>query len=150
MWNENISCHINQQKMSQPSEISGLQMWMWAPQTAIPQVLPIPTPITTTMAIAEKLGACKKQGERENGLPQIMRCIWKERIQWSQRLASSHIQNAKFLNLIPDLWCLDCLLLLLQTWDSLIFPPASLEQFSKSYWDAVFQAWGPKHSYQIK
>ena len=54
---------------------------------------------------------------KKTGWPQIMRCMWKGWIQWSQRLASSHIQNAKFLNLIPDLWCSDCLLPLLQTWD---------------------------------
>ena len=28
MWNENISCHIIKKEMSQPSKISGLQMWM--------------------------------------------------------------------------------------------------------------------------
>ena len=28
--------------------------------------------------------------------------------------------------------------------------PASLEQFSLSYWDPVSQAWSPKHSHQIK
>ena len=28
MWNENISCRIIKQDMSQPSTISGLQMWM--------------------------------------------------------------------------------------------------------------------------
>ena len=34
VWNENISCHINKQEMSQPSAISGFQMWIRAPQTA--------------------------------------------------------------------------------------------------------------------
>ena len=32
----------------------------------------------------------------------------------------------------------------------LIPPPASLGQFSQSYWDAVSWAWGLKHSHQIK
>ena len=30
VWNEDISCHINTQEKSQPSGISGLQMWMSA------------------------------------------------------------------------------------------------------------------------
>ena len=60
LWNENISCHINQQEMSQPSVISGLQKWKKAPQTEIQQMLPSPT------MIAEELGECKKQGEQRN------------------------------------------------------------------------------------
>ena len=60
LWNENISCHINKQEMSQPSAISGLQMWMMAPKTVIQQMLPPPT------VIAEELQECKKQGEQEN------------------------------------------------------------------------------------
>ena len=57
LWNKNISCHINQQEMSQPPAISGLQMWRRAPITAIQQILPPPR------VIAEELGECKKQGE---------------------------------------------------------------------------------------
>ena len=41
-WNENISCHINKQEMSQPLAISGLQMWMRAPKTVIEGMLPPP------------------------------------------------------------------------------------------------------------
>ena len=33
---------------------------------------------------------------------------------------------------------------------SLTSPPASLKQFSQSYWDAVSQAQSPEHSYQVK
>ena len=162
-WNENISCHINKQEMSQPSAISSFQMWMRAPKA---------------------------------------RCIWKEWIQGAQKLASSHTENTKFLNLISDLWCADCLLPcgsagkestcnvgrpgfnpwvgkipwrreklpthsrlensmdrtvheVTKSWTqlsdfhfhfccrlvySLTPPPASLEQFSLSYWDPVFWA----------
>ena len=39
--------------------------------------------------------------------------------------------------------------LLVQTY-ILIPPPASLEQFSRGYWDAVSWAWGLKYSHQIK
>ena len=56
----NISCHINKQEMSQPSAISGLQMWMMAPKTVIQRMLPPPT------VIAEELQECKKQSEQEN------------------------------------------------------------------------------------
>ena len=103
MWNENISCHINQQEMSQPSAISGLQMWMGAPQTSIQRMLP---PLIVT---AEELGECKKQDEQGDR-------IGKEWSQWTQRLASPCRQKAKFLNLIPHLWCSDCLLPLFQTY----------------------------------
>ena len=34
--------------------------------------------------------------------PRELRCIWKEWIQWAQRLASSHMQYAKFLHLKSD------------------------------------------------
>ena len=50
VWNEDISCHSNIQEMSQPSEMSGLQMWMRASQTAMQQMLPFP------LGTAEKLG----------------------------------------------------------------------------------------------
>ena len=47
---------------------------------------------------------------KETGFgPGELRCTGKEWIQWAQRLASSNTQNAKFLNLIPDLWCSDSL-----------------------------------------
>ena len=48
--------------MSQPSAISGLQIWMRAPKTAIQQMLPHST------VTAEELGECKKQGNKETGL----------------------------------------------------------------------------------
>ena len=60
MRNENSSCHINKQEMPQPSMISGLQMGMRAPQTAIQWMLPTPA------VIAEELGECKEPGEQEN------------------------------------------------------------------------------------
>ena len=102
--------HINKQEMSQPLAISGLQTWMRAPTAAIPRMLP------PCMVIAEELGEWKKQGEQGSRIgPRELRCVRKEWIQWAQRLASSHTQNAKFLNLIPGLWHSDCLLFLLQT-----------------------------------
>ena len=50
--------------MSQPSAISGLQMCMRVPNTAIHRMLPPPT------VIAEELGECKKQGEQGNRIAQ--------------------------------------------------------------------------------
>ena len=52
VWNENISCYINEQEMSQPSVISVLQMQMRVPKNVIQHMLP---PITV---IAEELGEC--------------------------------------------------------------------------------------------
>ena len=46
---------MNKQEMSQPSTISGLQMWMRGPWTAIQGKLPPPT------VTAEELGECKEQ-----------------------------------------------------------------------------------------
>ena len=84
LWNENICCYINKQEMSQSSAIAGLQMWMRAPDTPIQWTLPSPT------VIAKELGHYEKQGERGNRIgPRELR--WKAWIQWTQRLASSHI-----------------------------------------------------------
>ena len=60
LWNENISCHINQQEMLWPSAISGLQIRMRAPKTKIQRMLPPP------MLITEESGECKKQDEQGN------------------------------------------------------------------------------------
>ena len=76
-------CHINKQEMSQPSAISGLQMWVRAPQMVIQRIMPTPT------VIAEEWGECKKQGELRNRIgPRQLRCIWKEWMQQAQRFAS--------------------------------------------------------------
>ena len=53
MWNENISCPINKQEMSQPSAISGIQVWMRTPQTATQGRLP--------RVIAEEMEGWEKQ-----------------------------------------------------------------------------------------
>ena len=88
LWNENICCYINKQEMSQSSAIAGLQMWMRAPDTPIQWTLPSPT------VIAKELGHYEKQGERGNRIgPRELR--WKAWIQWTQRLASSHIVCSK-------------------------------------------------------
>ena len=151
LWNENISCHINKQELSQLSGTSGLQMWMycavlshsvvsdslrphglsparvlcpWILQARNWSGLPCPPPgdipnpgieprypalqvdslpsepsgkpkcdsaeAATPTVIAKRLGECKKQGEQGNRIgPRYVRCIWKEWIQWAQRLASS-------------------------------------------------------------
>ena len=77
----------------------------------------MPTSLPSTPRIAEKLGEAaichichslrwtriKDVNNRETGFgPREFRFIWKEWIQWAQRLASSHTWNAKFLNLITD------------------------------------------------
>ena len=101
LWSENISCHINKQEISQPSVTSGLQMWMRAPPNCDPAVC-----VGFQHHFAEELGEGKKQDEWDR----IAKVHMKGR-----RAASSSAQNAKFLSLIPDLCCSDCLLPLLQT-----------------------------------
>ena len=122
MWNENISYHVNEQGISQPSAISGLQMWMRAPKTAIQEMLPPPR------WLLRSWGNARSKMDTETGFgPRQLKCIWRKWIQWAQRLTSSHTQNTNFLNLIPDLWCSDCLLPLLQTciWPDFSPPPWS-------------------------
>ena len=125
-------CHINKQEMSQPSAISGLQLWVRAPQMVIQRILPTPT------VISEEWGEFKKQGELRNRIgPRQLRCIWKEWMQQAQRFASPMHRT---LNSLPGYLtfavqtacCLCCKLVY-----SLTPHLASLEQFSQSYWDAV-------------
>ena len=138
-------CHINKQEMSQPSAISGLQMWVRAPQMVIQRILPTPT------VIAEEWGECKKQGELRNRIgPRQLRCIWKEWMQQAQRFASPIHRMLTSLPgyltfAVQTACCLCCKLVY-----SLTPPLASLEQFSQSYWDAVSQAWSCKHAHQVK
>ena len=102
VWNENIIYHINKQKMSQPSAISGLQMWLRAPQTVIQQLMPSPP----QWLLRSWWNEYRKQGDQETGLaPDSWGACERSEFQSAQRLASSHTQNAKFLNVIPGLWC---------------------------------------------
>ena len=65
----------------------------------------------------------------------------------------SHLPTQRMLNSL--VWYL---IFVVQTACSLFFKlvysltstPASLEQFSQSYWDVVHQAWSSKHTQQIK
>ena len=73
MWNENISCHINEEKILQPSVISGLQMEMRVPKSVIQQTLP------PSMVIAEEVEEWEKQSEQRNRVgPRELRCIREE------------------------------------------------------------------------
>ena len=50
-----------------------------------------PVDAPTPMVTAEELGECKNKGEQGNEIrPRQLRCIWKEWIQWAQRIAFSH------------------------------------------------------------
>ena len=111
LLNENISCHINEQEMSPPSVISGPQMWMRAPQIVIQGVLLLPSP--TPPVTAEGLGVQEARWARTQDWPRWLRS--RERGGCSDpEAAPPQTQNARFLNLIPDLWCADCLLSVLQ------------------------------------
>ena len=117
LWDENISCHISKQEISEPSVTSGLQMWMRAPQTVIPQCVWI------QHHFAEELGERKKPGERDRTAEVHVK---------GMRVASSRAQNAKSL---ADTWSLPFRLPapfvanLYIAWLS----PASVEQFSQSF-----------------
>ena len=130
LWNENISCHINQQEISQPSVISGLQMWIRAPQTAVQGVLPPPP-----TEIAEELGECKKQGEQGDGWSPDSWGAY-ERNEFSEprglQLPKHRMRNSLTWYQIFDIQsaCSLCRKLV----NSLTSPPNSLEQFSLSYW----------------
>jgi len=62
MWNETISCHINQQEMPQPSLISHLQVWMRAPKTMIQRVL------LPSQWLLKSWGNVKSRVSKETGL----------------------------------------------------------------------------------
>ena len=146
LWNENVSCHINKQELSQPSLISGLQTWMRAPKTVIQRMLP---PL---------MGDCWRAGGMQEARWKKKQDLtpdsWDayERNEFSEprglRLSIQRRLNSLTWYLIFDVQtaCSLCCKFVY----SLSPPPASLEQFSQSYWDPVSQAWSPKHSHQIK
>ena len=82
--------------------------------------------------------------------PGQLRCVRKALTQRAQSLASSRPSNARFLNLIPDLWCSAACSLCCKLAYILTSPPDSLQQFSQSYWGSVSRAWSPKRSHPIK
>ena len=145
MWNENISCHINKQEMSQPSVISGLQMWRRAPQTGIQRMLPSPPHDCWGAGKMQETKWAKKQD-----WPQIAEEPMKGMHSVSPEACTFHIH--RMLNSLPWYLTFDvqtaCSLCCILVY-CLTSPPASLEQFSLSYWDAVSQAQSPKLSHQI-
>ena len=162
MWNENISCYTNKQDMSQPSAISGLQMWMRAPQTVIQKMLLLPHPHRTPHPRGDWwLLSCWGGGMQEAAICYFSKWTRKqylaadnwgayERNEFSEprglHLSIQRMLNSLTWQLISDVqtaFSLCCKLVY-----SLTSPPASLEQFSQSYWDTV--SWAPKHSHQIK
>ena len=104
----NKKCHRHQRSLASKCEYE-------LPKLRSPGCFQSPHQPPPPQWLLRSWGHEKSKMNKKMGWPQIVRYIWKEWIQWSQRLASSHIQNAKFLNLISDLWCSDCLLSLLQT-----------------------------------
>ena len=120
-------------------------MWMKASKTGIQGMLSPPT------VTAGELGECKKQGEQVHRIAPEgwAACEGSE----SSEPRGLHLPLHRMLNSLT--WylifddqtaCSPCHKLAY----SLTSPPASLEQFSQSYWDAVSQAQSPEHSHQIK
>ena len=139
LWNENISCHINKWEMSQPSMISGLQMWMRAPKT---------DPGDAATPHGDGWGA---GGKQEATTCHPLR--WAGKQGWPQ-IAELHMEK---LNPVRPEACIFPYIhrtLHSLTWYmifdlqaacslccklaySLTSPAASLEQFSQSYWDSI-------------
>ena len=144
MWNENTSYHIKEQEMSQPSAISGLQMWMRAPKTAIQQMPPRPQWLLRNWGMQE--ARCTRKQDLAPG-------SWSayEGNEFSEP-RGLHLPIHRILNSLTSTWSLVFRLPtpfvanLYIAW----FLPTSLKQFSQSYWDAVSLAQSPKHSHQIK
>ena len=151
LWNETISCHINKQEMAHPSATSSLQMWMRAPKTVIQHMLPPPMVITEELGNARSSHLPLHKVNRETRLaPDSWAAYGRNESSESRGL---HLPTHRMLNSLtwypifdvqPD--CFFCCKLMC----SLTCPPAFLEQFSQSYWDAVSRTWSPKHSHQIK
>ena len=146
MWNENISCHINKQEMSQPSVISGLQMWRRAPQTGIQRMLPSPPHDCWGAGKMQETKWAKKQDWPQTAEVHMKRNEFRE--PRGLHLPLRRTLNSSTCYLIFDVetacsLCCKCVY-------SLISPSASLGAVFSSYWDAVCRAWSPQHSPQIK
>ena len=151
-------------KRSQLSAISGLLMWMRAPQrehnawNPADAATPFPTEVAEEVGVGvgeEQEAAihhtCHPLQWQETGFgPRQLRCIWKEWIQWAQRLAFPTHRTLiprldsgfpYYLTKIFDVQtaCPLCWKLVY----SLTPSPASLEHFSQSYWDTVSWSWSP-------
>ena len=136
---------LSYQEMSQPSVISGLQMWIRAPKTVIQKMPP------SRMLIAEELGGCKKQGEQERGLAPDRWGAY-ERSEFSEP-QGLHLpihwvlySLTWYLTFVVQTACSLCCKLVY----SLASSQASMEQFSQRHWETVSQAFSPKHSHQKK
>ena len=151
LWNENISCHINKQEMSQPSAISGLQISMKVSKTVIQGMLPPPAWwLLRSWDNARSNYLPHFKVNKETGLATDSWGAY-ERNEFSESRGFHLPTNRKLTSLtwylIFDVQtaCSLCWKLV----HSLTSPPASLKKFSQSYWDAVSRAWSPKHSHQI-
>ena len=89
-------------------------------------------------------GNARSKMNKGTGLaPDILGVCERKKFNEPRNVHLPHTKNAKFLSLIPDLWCLATCSFCCKLLNSVTFPPASLEQFSQSYWDAVSLALSP-------
>ena len=149
LWNENISCHINKQEMSQPSAISGLQMWMQAPKAQSSRCCHLP------WWLLRRWGNTRSSHRPQPPLLKVTKETGFGPDSWGT-YESNEFREPRGLNL-PIHPMLKSLI-----W-YLIFdvqPACSLhcsfvcsltptpifqgEHFPQSYWDAVSWAWSPK------
>ena len=102
-WNS--SSHINKQGCNshQWFQASKSEWGLWRGST-MPEIQHATTPTVTAKELGVGWGGgagVRNQRQNKTGFgPRQLRCIWKEWIQWAQRLASAQTQkNAKFLSL---------------------------------------------------
>ena len=150
--NENVSGHINKAEMSKPSGArSSLQMWRRAPNAVIQKML---SPPTVTAEGREDAGIRHQfllNVNKEISLTPDNRGAYK-RSEFSEP-RGLHPPIQRMLSSFPWYLIFDiqtaCSLRCKLVY-SLTPPPASLEQFSQSYRDAVSQAPSPQHAHTIR
>ena len=139
-WNENISCHANKWEMSQTSVISGLQMWMRPPKTAIHRMLP------ATTGIAKGLGKWKKQGEEGNRTDPD---TWGAYMKGMNSVSPEACIFARIVSSITLCLSFDVQMACSLRW-KLVYSLTSLLPPWSSFLRATEMGSSPKHSHQIK
>ena len=149
MWNRNFFCHINKQEISQPSVISGLQMWIRVPKTVIQGMLPPPPP----WWLLRSWGNARNKVNKKTWLAPDSWDAY-ERNEFSEP-KGVHLPIHRVINSLT--WYLTfnvqtaCSLCCKLVYSLPLYSPLPLwEKFSQRYWDTVSQAWSPKHFHQIK
>ena len=150
--NENVSGRINKREMSKPSGArSGLQMWRRAPKAVIQKMLPSPTVTAEGREDARIRPQLLLNVNKVISLTPDNRGAYKKSEFSEPRGLHPPIQ--RMLSSFPWYLVFDiqtaCSLCCKLAY-SLTPPPASLEQFSQSYRDAVSRVPSPQHAHTVR